>query len=55
MVFLGTSRKIWENTGAELPILKREINHSLHILGNAKIIPFGAARKNTYSETCTLQ
>jgi len=53
MVFLSTSRKILENIGAELPVLKWEINHSLQILGNAKIIPFGAARKNTYSETYT--
>jgi len=53
MVFLNTSRKIWESIGAELPILKWEINLSLHILGNAKIIPFGATRKNTYSETYT--
>jgi len=55
MVFLSTSRKIWENTGAELPVLKLKTNHLLHILGNAKIIPFEAARKNTYSETYTQQ
>jgi hypothetical protein len=44
MVFLSTSRKIWENIGAELPILKWETIPSLHILANAKVIPFGAAQ-----------
>ena len=36
---------MWENTGAELPILKWEISPSLRILGNAKIIPFVVTRK----------
>jgi hypothetical protein len=56
MAFLSTSRKIWENIGAELPIVKWETIPSLHIVGNVKIIAFGAAqttqskKKNTYSE-----